>query len=146
MDEIRVTCKNYNFSDIFIGMEESFKVNVTLEKQKAFTNISGDINPMHIDREYANQKGYRDCIVYGMCTASFYSTLVGVYLPGERCLFHECSIQWPLPVYVGDILTVYGKVYDIDMRYHRITIKAFIRNQDGEKVSRAKLVVGILGE
>ena len=87
---------------------------------------------------------YRGRLVYGMLTASFYSRLVGVYLPGEKCLFRECDVQWPKPVYIGDTLTVTGKVSEIDERIHTVKIKAFIRNQNGEKVSRATLTVGVL--
>lgn len=144
MSNLRKKCNQYCFEEIILGMEESFQVKITKDKQDAFTILSGDINPMHIDSEFAMQRGYKDCLVYGMCTASVYSALVGVYLPGEKCLFHECSIQWPKPVYIGDELTVYGKVAEIDERSRRITIKAYIRNQDGIKVSRAKLIVGIL--
>lgn len=79
-----------------------------------------------------------------MLTASFYSKLVGVYLPGEKCLFRQCDIQWPRPVYIGDALTVVGKVEEKDDRVHTIKIKAFIKNQKGEKVSRATLIVGVL--
>lgn len=81
-----------------------------------------------------------------MCTASFYSTLVGVYLPGKKCLFHECNIQWIRPVYIEDELTICGKVAEIDLRFRRIIIKSYIENQHGEKVSRAKLAVGLTGE
>lgn len=87
---------------------------------------------------------FRDKLVYGMLTASFYSKLVGVYLPGEKCLFRECDVQWPRPVYIGDTLTVVGKVSEKDERIHTVKIKAFIRNQDGEKVSRATLTVGMI--
>lgn len=87
--------------------------------------------------------GYSNTLVYGMCTASFYSTLVGVYLPGERCLFHSAQVEWPRPVYVGDTLTVTGTVKEVDTAFSRVTLKAEIRNQHGDKVSRAKLIVGI---
>lgn len=146
MKELLTTCNNYKLSDLTIGMEESFQVVVTQKMQDSFRELSGDINPMHIDSEYVKNSqslGYKDCIVYGMCTASFYSTLVGVYLPGEKCLFHECQVAWPKPVYVGDELTVTGKITDIDSRNRRVKIKAGIFNQKGEKVSRAILMVGV---
>lgn len=138
-------CNNYSFSDITVGMTEEFKCTVTQGMQDAFTDLSGDINPMHIDTNFANRVGgYQDRLVYGMLTASFYSRLVGVYLPGEKCLFRECDVQWPKPVYIGDTLTVTGKVSEIDERIHTVKIKAFIHNQNGEKVSRATLIVGVL--
>jgi 3-hydroxybutyryl-CoA dehydratase len=137
-------CNTYSFDDISIGMTEQFECTVTQEMQDAFTALSGDINPMHTDTDFARVGGYQGKLVYGMLTASFYSKLVGVYLPGEKCLFRECNVQWPSPVYIGDTLTVVGKVSEIDSRIHTIKIKAFIRNQNGKKVSRATLTVGVL--
>ena len=136
----------YTLSDLKPGLTESFKVTITQNMQDSFREMSGDVNPMHIDREYVKKfggGGYTDCLVYGMCTASFYSTLVGVYLPGEKCLFHECDVAWTAPVYVGDELTVTGKVAEIDERFKRIKIKAYIQNQRGERVSRATLITGV---
>lgn len=136
----------YTMRDICVGIVESFTVEITKEMQDAFTKITGDINPMHIDYQYAIDNGFQQEIVYGMLTASFYSTLVGVYLPGKYCLFHECDVSFNKPVYVGDVLTVVGEVVEIHEVFNRITIKAFIKNQEGKKVSKAMLIVGIMGE
>ena len=134
----------YRIKDICIGQTESFTVKITEDMLDYFLKITGDINPMHIDESYAKLcGGYKGKILYGMCTASFYSTLVGVYLPGKYCLFHKCDVEWPAPVYVGDTLTITGKVRQIDEKSKRLLIYAEIRNQDKVKVSRAKLTVGI---
>lgn len=52
-------------------------------------------------------------------------------------------MEWPAPVYIGDILTVTGTVKEVDSQFRRIVIKAEMRNQDRVKVSRAKLMVGV---
>lgn len=57
-------CKNYSWSDLSVGLTERFSVNVTQEIQDAFTKLTGDINPMHIDSNFAIREGYRDKIVY----------------------------------------------------------------------------------
>lgn len=134
---------HYSMSDIAIGLEEKFSVKITEEMMKSFRDITGDINPMHTDKDECIRGGYRDRLVYGMLTASFFSTLVGVYLPGEKCLFHKCDVEWPAPVYIGDTLFIAGRIIDIDKMFNRITIKAYIRNQDGKKVARAKLIAGV---
>lgn len=87
--------------------------------------------------------GFSDRLVYGMLTASFFSTLVGVYLPGKYCLFRECNVQWPGPVYIGDKLTVSGKIAEINTQFNVVEIKAEVRNQDKKKVARAKLQVEV---
>ena len=101
---------------------------------------------MHTDSEHAKKYGYDNVLVYGMLTASFYSTLAGMYLPGQLCLFQECDIKWNKPVYIGDRLKIYGIVKEIDRRFQRITVKAYIENEKKEKVSRAKLICGVLPE
>ena len=136
----------YTFDSISIGTHESFKVKITDDMQKSFMNISGDVNPMHLNQRYAESNGFDDKLVYGMLTASFYSTLVGVYLPGKYCLLHECDSSFTKPVYIGDELTVYGEVVDLHEGFKRVTIKAHITNQDGKKVSKAKIIVGIIGD
>ena len=133
----------YTIRDLHVGKKEGFTICITEEMQRTFTELTGDLNPMHLDDEYAEKNGFERKIVYGMLTASFYSTLVGVYLPGERCLFHECDVAWKKPVYIGDRLTIKGEIKEKDERFNRIFIKASILNQKGEKVSRATLVAGI---
>lgn len=136
----------YTLNTISVGTHESFKVKMTDDMQKSFMRITDDVNPMHIDQNYAESNGFDDKIVYGMLTASFYSTLVGVYLPGKYCLLQECDVSFSKPVYIGDVLTVFGEVVDIHEAFKRITIKASIKNQDGKKVSKAKIVAGIIGD
>jgi 3-hydroxybutyryl-CoA dehydratase len=76
-------------------------------------------------------------------TASFYSTLIGVYLPGKYSIFQKSDISFNKPVYIGDTLSVSGKISDINYVLNRVVIKAEIRNQNKEKVSIATLVVGM---
>lgn len=134
---------HYTISELETGKKETFTVRITEEMQETFMQLTGDVNPMHREDEYAREKGFEGRLAYGMLTASFYSTLVGVYLPGERCLFQECDVSWRKPVYIGDELTVTGEVKEKDERWQRVIIKASMVNQKGEKVSKATLVVGI---
>nr|MCR5590424.1 MaoC family dehydratase N-terminal domain-containing protein [Lachnospiraceae bacterium] len=100
----------YTYEEISIGQKESFSVTVTEEMLEKFRDITGDINPLHNDEEYAVSKGHPKKVAYGMLTASFLSTLAGVYLPGRRSLIHEVSVKFSKPVYPGDVLTIEGEV------------------------------------
>ena len=137
---------SYKFVDINVGLEESFSVRVNSEKLDNFLKISGDINPLHTDAEYSKSKGFSDRIVYGMLTSSFFSTLVGVYLPGKYCILQGVDIQFSQPVYIDDILTITGKVSYINEAYKQLEIKAVIINQDNKKVSKATIKVGGIDE
>lgn len=137
----------YKFQDVNIGLEESFQVTITEDMMTRFRELTGDINPMHVDTDYAQKYGgMKDKIVYGMLSASFYSTLVGMYLPGKYALFEKCDVSWPSPCYIGDKLTIVGRVSEVNALFSRITIKAYIVNQCGKKISRAVLTVGFAGK
>ena len=136
----------YKFSDIEIGLRESFEVKIDASKMDKFLDISNDTNPLHADSNYAKKKGFPDRVVYGLLTSSFYSTLVGVYLPGKYCILQGIDIQFSKPVYIGDALKISGKVSYINEAYKQIEIKAFITNQNNEKVSKATIKTGVIDE
>lgn len=136
----------FTFKDIASAenMEQSFTVTITQEMMNNFLKITGDLNPMHVDSDYAKSNGFKDSLVYGLLTNSFYSTLAGVYLPGKYCLLQEVAAQFTKPVFVGDMLTVSGKVSEIQETFRRIIIKGRIKNQNGETVNRATITAGVL--
>ncbi len=135
---------NYTYDDMQIGQEESFSVLITEKMMNSFLDITGDINPLHNDAEYAADKGYPNRVVYGMLTASFLSTLAGVYLPGKYSLIHTVETEFVKPVYVNDSLTVKGIVTQKDDNFKVIWLKVVITNQYGKKVCRAKMRIGLL--
>ena len=137
---------SYKFDDISVGLEEHFIVKVDADKLDKFLEISGDTNPLHTDSEYSKSKGFVDRVVYGMLTSSFFSTLVGVYLPGKYCILQSIDIKFPKPVYIDDILTITGKVSYINEAYKQLEIKAVIINQDNIKVSKSTIRVGVIDE
>lgn len=134
----------YTMEDIQIGLKESFKATVTENMMTAFREITGDINPLHTDEEFAKSRNYQDKVVYGMLTSSFLSTLAGVYLPGEKSLIREVEVKMKKPVFVGDELTISGEVVEIMPEYNIFSMKVEIVNQKGEKVLRGKMQMGVL--
>ena len=66
-----------------------------------FEAITGDVSPIHMDAEYAQKRGYPGRVVYGMLGASLFSTLAGVYLPGEHCLLHGGNANSQGPCSLG---------------------------------------------
>ena len=135
---------NYTFEELSIGQSESFEVTVTAEMMDSFLKISGDINPLHNDKNFAKEQGYADRVVYGLLTTSFISKLVGVLLPGEKCLLQGIEVKYLRPVYIGDTLLVTGIVDELHESVQRASIKVSISNQDNKKVVKGKAEVGFL--
>ena len=134
---------HYTLAEMQPGLTESFTVTVTQEMMDAFLNLTGDCSPIHVDEDYAKGRGYPGCVVYGMLGASFFSTLAGVYLPGEHCLLHGVDCKFARPVFVGDTLTISGTVTHVSEAVSEAEIKATITNQDGKKVTRGVIRAGL---
>ena len=134
----------FTYDEIEVGHKESFSVRVAQEDMDRFRAITGDVNPLHTDPDYAKEHGHKDCVVFGMLTASYLSTLAGVYLPGEHSLIHSVKTKFSGAVYVGDELTVEGTVTEKNDTFELIIVKAVIRNRNGEKVCKAELQVGLI--
>ena len=134
--------KEYKFDNCEIGISETFSVEISETMMKSFSIISGDRNPMHMDEEYAKEHGFDGKLVYGLLTASFYSQLVGMYLPGKYCILKSIEIFFDRPVYEGDILTIIGRIREKDERFQQVTVKGLIKNQHGKTISKANILVG----
>lgn len=140
------TMNHYSINDLSIGHKESFTTEITSAMFDKFKEITGDINPLHNNEDFAKDLGHKGRVAFGMLTASFLSTLAGVYLPGERSLIHSVETKFTKPVYIGDVLIVSGEVVEINDTVNQIVLRVEIKNQNEEKVLRGKMKVGFLDE
>lgn len=138
----------YTIAQIDVGMKCSFEKEITKDMEETFRNISGDENPLHRDDDFAvsvcNGK-FHSHIIFGMLTASLYSTIAGVYLPGKYSLIHSFEeISFMKPVYCEDRLKVQAEVIAKDEALKMIRLKVIIKNQNNETVSKAKMKVLVM--
>lgn len=138
----------YTFADLSVGMRESFQKTITPEMEDAFRMISGDLNPLHRDDDFAREVSdgrYPQHAVFGMLTASLYSTIAGMYLPGKYSLIHSFDeISFKSPVFSGDTLTVTGEITGLEESLKLILLKVTIRNQDNKLVSKGKMKILVM--
>lgn len=135
----------YVYEEVPVGLACSFRRQVTTEMEDKFREISGDENPLHKDDAFAREvKGAPSHVSFGMLTASLYSTLCGMYIPGKYSLIHSMDIKFLQPVFAGDVLTVEGKVSDKQDGLKLLEVKGKITNQDGRCVSKANIKVLVL--
>ena len=133
----------FTLSELTVGQKETFSVRITPEDMARFRAITGDSNPLHCDAGYAAEHGHRDGVVYGMLTASYLSTLAGMYLPGLHSLIQSVQVKCAAPVYVGDTLSITGEVEEIIENYRLIVVKYRMTNQTGTCVMRGKMQIGV---
>mgnify|MGYP001465563871 CR=1 FL=1 len=128
----------YTFEEIKLGMKESFQVDITESMENNFAEITGNYNPLASNEEYAATTNYKKRICPGMFTASFFSRLTGMYLPGKYALVYSQSLNFVNICFIGDKITVEGEVIEKNAATKMITINTKIINQDGEKLIYGK--------
>ena len=135
----------YTFEELEIGHTESFEFEITNDNMAKFREITGDFNPLHTDEKYAKENGFDSVVVYGMLTASFLSTLAGMYTPGKRSLIHTVKSDMIKPVYIGQRLICEGIVVEKGETFKTLKVNYTIKTvQDGNKVVRGSMMVGVL--
>ncbi|MBV9081501.1 MAG: MaoC family dehydratase, partial [Acidobacteriaceae bacterium] len=79
------------FSTIKVGDTATLTRTIEERDVRAFANLSGDFNPLHIQQEFAKRTSYQRPVVHGLLIGSYVSTLVGMHLPGPGGLWTEQS-------------------------------------------------------
>jgi 3-hydroxybutyryl-CoA dehydratase len=103
----------YMFEDLEVGMTAIYSRTVTESDIVLFCGISGDTNPIHLDREYAARTQFGGTIAHGMLSASFISTVIGTKLPGPGAIYVSQNCRFKAPVRAGD--TVVARVTVIEL-------------------------------
>ncbi len=133
----------YRWDDLSVGLKHSFDATFTSEMVADFARLSGDINPLHVDADYAVAAGFPSPVIFGMMSSSLYSQLVGVYIPGKYALLQGMDINFHHPTFVGDTLTCTGEIIFMGGALRQMEIKASIRNQHGKLISKALIRAGM---
>ena len=120
-----------SFNDIFIGQKEIFSKKITESMLDEFSKFSGDLNPLHMNDEYADSSIFGKRVVHGMLLATFFSQLIGMKLPGKNSLYFSQSLNFRSPCYIDNEIQVIGEVTEKSNSTRIITISTSILNESG---------------
>jgi 3-oxoacyl-[acyl-carrier protein] reductase len=132
------------FEEIQVGDTAVLTRQIVEEDVRRFVELTGDDNPLHVNRAYAETTPFKDIVVHGMLGASFLSTLIGTQLPGKGALWVSQTLDFLLPVRVGDTLTVSCTVEKKHERERLLDLQTRIENQGKRLVLSGKGVVKVL--
>jgi len=107
--------------DLTIGQSASYTRTITEADIQQFGAVSGDLNPLHFDEDYAKTTIFRGRIAHGMLSLSFLSTVLGTELPGAGSIFLGASVRFKAPVRIGDTVVASCTVREINMQKGRVT-------------------------
>lgn len=132
------------FDDLGIGQKAFVKKTITEADLSHFIAITGDINPLHVDNTFAEKTFFGQRIAHGMLSASLFSTMVGMHIPGLGAIYKSQTLEFLRPVFIGDTLCAWFEIMGIDRDTEEVHIKSWIENQDGEIVIQGRAVAGLL--
>ena len=132
------------YEDIVIGTKETLSHSITQSDIEKFVNLTGDDNKLHVDPEYASKTVFKKPVVHGMIGASFISTIIGTKLPGDGALWFSQTLEFLLPVRIGDVITVVAEVTKKHDRDRIIELNIEILNQNRQVVTRGVSKVKIV--
>ena len=117
----------------------------TDEDVRSFAKISGDINPVHLDDDFAAGTQFKQRLVHGMLTAGLLSAVLGTKLPGPGSIYLSQSINFRAPVFINDTITATVTVAKIHEGKPIITLETVCKNQDDAVVLEGEAVLLVPG-
>jgi acyl dehydratase len=126
--------ENRTFDELQVGDTASISRTLTQKDIELFAIMSGDVNPAHVDEEFAKSDMFHKIIAHGMWGGALISTVLGTQLPGPGAIYLGQSLRFRRPVGLGDSIVVTVKVSEKDEEKHRVTLDCQAVNQRGEVV------------
>lgn len=130
-----------NIDELSLGDFAEFVKTVTETDIYLFAGITGDLNPAHINEEYAKTTFFNTRISHGMLQAGFISAVIGTRLPGPGTIYIKQELNFLAPVHIGDTITARVEVADIMKEKNRVTLKTSCINQKGKTMLEGDALV-----
>ncbi len=110
----------YYIEDLKPGMSESFAKTVTERDIALFGEVSGDVNPVHFDENFAKSTIFKGRIAHGVLSASYISTVLGMKMPGPGTIFMSLTTRFKAPVRIGDTVVATCTVREVNAEKRRV--------------------------
>ena len=127
--------------DFTPGQKARWTKTITEADVQAFAGITGDFNPLHVDREFAARSRFGERIAHGILTAGVISAVLGMRLPGPGGIFLSQTLAFLRPVRFGDTVTAEAEVLAWRPDKRVLTLRTTCTNQHAETVLDGEAVL-----
>ena len=126
---------NFTYDEITIGQTATYSKLVQERDIQLFAAASGDVNPVHLDEDFAAGTLFKGRIAHGMLTGALISAALAMELPGPGTIYISQSLRFRLPVKIGDLITIKLEVTDKRDKRQLVTLDSKAYNQDDKLVA-----------
>jgi 3-hydroxybutyryl-CoA dehydratase len=124
-----------------VGDAAELSKTIADEDVRAFAELTGDRNPVHLDEEYAAATRFGRRVAHGMLGASLISAALANELPGRGTVYLSQTLRFTAPVFPGDTVTARVVVKAVREDKPVVTLETVCTNQRGERVVEGEAVV-----
>lgn len=121
----------------------SFERHISAEDVRRFAEIVGDLNPIHLDAEFAAQSFFKRRIVHGAFLGGLISKVLGMDFPGQGTVYISQNSTFKRPVYVDTKVKIEVKVTETIPEKRRLVLDTTVLNENGEVCLAGTAVVWI---
>ncbi len=126
--------ENKTFDEISIGDCAQLIRTLKPDDIHLFAAMSGDVNPTHVDTEYARSSQFREVVGHSMWGSTLISTVLGTEFPGPGTVYVSQGLNFWRPITIGDTLTITVTCREKYEHNHHIVFDCLAVNQDGMKI------------
>ena len=126
------------------GDSFQFRYSVTADVRDGFLALFEDRNPLHTDKAFAREKGFREEVMYGNILNGFISHFVGELLPVKNIIIHAQQIKYFKPFYCGDELTLKADLTEVVESVKAYIFNFSFSNQDNMEIAKGKVQIGMI--
>ncbi len=110
------------FEDLSLGQSARLMRTIMGDDIELFAEVTGDLNPIHVDDGFAARTRFGQRIAHGMFTASLVSAVLGTRLPGPGAVYLSQTIQFLAPVRIGDVVTASVEIIELVPERRRVRL------------------------
>jgi len=126
---------------IKVGDADEFAKTVSESDIYIYAGITGDLNPAHINQEYAEKTFFKGRIAHGMLLGGFISCVIAMKLPGPGTIYLSQNLKFLAPARIGDTITAKVEVTEVISEKNRIKLRTTCTNQQGTLVVDGEAIV-----
>jgi 3-hydroxybutyryl-CoA dehydratase len=124
-----------------VGQRATFSKTITEADIKAFAELSGDKNPLHLDDAFARRSRFGRPVAHGVLVAGVISAVLGNVLPGPGAIYVSQTLEFLRPVFPGDTVTATVEVTAYREDKGIVTLQTTCTNQAGHPVVDGEAVL-----
>jgi len=111
-----------------LGSKYTHQYSFSQNDVNLFAQVTGDINPLHLNEEYAEKTIFKTRIMHGFLSASVFSKVFGTLFPGEGCIYLEQNLKFLQPMFCNTLYNAIFEVIEIKPKNNIAVVNTLIKD------------------